>query len=181
METFAIEGRFRNSGGRAGIRQTARGRECSRMHCGTIANAIGKSKANAEPALQPVVLYDGGCGFCAGWIRFLLRADRKERFLFSARDSGYGRRALSRVGGPKPLPDSVMLLEGGWLYTESEAALRIARLLGFPWAVAAMFRVVPGFLRDAVYRLVARHRRRWPGSTQVCDEPGDAARRRFLE
>ena len=48
----------------------------------------------------------------------------------------------------------------GRVFTKSGAVLRVAIELGWPWRALAVFLVVPPPLRDAVYDLVARHRRR---------------------
>ena len=66
------------------------------------------------------------------------------------------------------------------MYSHSDAALRIARLLGFPWSLAAVGLIVPRFVRDAVYRFIARHRYRWFGREESCRVPTPALRARFL-
>jgi predicted DCC family thiol-disulfide oxidoreductase YuxK len=40
---------------------------------------------------------------------------------------------------------------------------------------------VPRFLRDPVYKLVARNRYRWFGRTEACRVPTPAIRARFLD
>ncbi|MEL7063535.1 MAG: DCC1-like thiol-disulfide oxidoreductase family protein, partial [Bacteroidota bacterium] len=54
------------------------------------------------------------------------------------------------------------------------------RRLGFPFALAWVFMLVPGFIRDAVYKVIARNRYRWFGKRDSCRLPTPAERARFL-
>ena len=78
------------------------------------------------------------------------------------------------------LPDSVVLIEDGRVYTRSTAALRIVRRLVFPWPLIYALMVVPRPLRDMVYDLIARHRYWWFGKRDACMVPTPEIRARFL-
>lgn len=77
-------------------------------------------------------------------------------------------------------PDSVVLVEGGRVYTHSAAVLRIAGRLGGIWRVALVGWLLPRAWRDALYRYVARHRYQWFGQQESCLLPTPALRTRFL-
>ncbi len=132
-----------------------------------------------------IVLFDGVCNLCDAAVQFVLDHDARGRFVFAALQSEEGRRVLARAGmtpgEPGADPDSIVLVEGGRAYERSDAALRIARGLGAPWSLAAVFLAVPRFLRDAVYRFVARRRYRWFGKKAACRVPTPSLRERFLE
>jgi predicted DCC family thiol-disulfide oxidoreductase YuxK len=134
------------------------------------------------PTSAPVVLFDGVCNLCNGTVQFLIDHDRDAHLRFAALQSEAGARVLQAHGRAVPTgdPDSVLLVAGGHVYSHSDAALRIARLLGFPWSLAAVALVVPRFVRDAVYRFIARHRYRWFGREESCRVPTPALRARFL-
>ena len=131
---------------------------------------------------HPVVLFDGVCNLCNGTVQFLIDHDKGERLRFAALQSEAGARVLQAHGRTAPTgdPDSVVLVEAGRVYDHSDAALRIARHLGFPWSLAAIGWVFPRFLRDAVYRFIARNRYRWFGREESCRVPTPALRARFL-
>ena len=76
--------------------------------------------------------------------------------------------------------DSFVYVKDGQFYTESTAALRVARDLGGAWSLLWGLMIVPRFLRDAVYRLVARNRYRVFGKQDVCIIPTPELRARFL-
>jgi predicted DCC family thiol-disulfide oxidoreductase YuxK len=127
-----------------------------------------------------VVLFDGVCNLCNGFVRFVIRRDRQARFKFGSLQSRGAKELLSRRSNSAAIPDSVVLWENGTVYTESSAALRIARMLGFPWSLAYALVIVPKKLRDAIYSLVARNRYRWFGKRDVCMIPTPDLRDRFL-
>jgi predicted DCC family thiol-disulfide oxidoreductase YuxK len=134
----------------------------------------------SDDADGPVVLFDGHCNLCNGAVRFVLEHDAAGTFRFAALQSEAGARLL-RGRGQVPAsadPESVVLVEGPEVHWRSDAALRIARRLDGAWPLAYGLVVVPRFIRDAIYRAVARRRYRWFGRTEVCrlSEPGHAGR-----
>jgi len=125
-----------------------------------------------------VLLFDGVCTLCNGFVRFVIERDPAGRFQFAPLQSAAAARLLG-VARP-PLPDSLVLLEEGRLFTRSTAALRVARGLRFPWPLVYAFVVVPRPVRDWVYDAVARNRYRWFGRRDVCMVPTPELRSRFL-
>jgi predicted DCC family thiol-disulfide oxidoreductase YuxK len=108
-----------------------------------------------------LVFYDGNCGLCHRYVRFLLAEDRGEGIRFSPLNSGIflGRVAEKDRAG---LPDSVVLLRGdGRLLCRSDAVLYLAGRLGGFWRGAGMVgALLPAGMRDAAYDAVARVRLR---------------------
>jgi predicted DCC family thiol-disulfide oxidoreductase YuxK len=125
-----------------------------------------------------IVLFDGVCNLCNAIVRFVVARDPHAHFQFAPLTSDTAGRALQGV--PPPGPETVVLVEDGRLYTRSDAALRIARRLTFPWPLAYGLIVVPKGLRDWLYDLVARHRYRWFGRRDSCPIPSPSIRDRFL-
>jgi predicted DCC family thiol-disulfide oxidoreductase YuxK len=128
-------------------------------------------------------LFDGVCNLCNGFVQFVISHDPAGHFHFAALQSEAGRALLAKHGhavAASTAPETVMLLEGGQLYTHSTAALRIARGLNWPWRGFSVALVLPRFLRDAIYRFVARHRYRWFGRQESCWLPTPELKARFL-
>jgi len=121
-----------------------------------------------------IVFYDGNCRLCSRSVRWVVRNDKGNRFTYSALPapvrSGINGRTeaagctVNRRGGA----DSVLLFLGGRWYERSSAVLQIALRLRFPWPLLGLFFIVPRFLRDAIYNLVARNRKRWFGEQLTC-------------
>jgi predicted DCC family thiol-disulfide oxidoreductase YuxK len=134
-----------------------------------------------EASPHPVLLFDGVCNLCNGSVQFILRRDPRARFRFASLQSAVGQRYLEELGVDRQAVDSVILVEGGRWYQESDAALRVVRILGGPWRVLGIFRMVPRPLRDRLYRLIARNRYRWFGKRETCWLPTPELRERFLD
>ncbi|MHC2991138.1 hypothetical protein OB13_05905 [Pontibacter sp. HJ8] len=128
----------------------------------------------------PIVFYDGTCGFCQASIQIALKYNKRQDLHFAALQSGLAEELVPQAQLPDPLPDSILFYENGQLYTESEAALRIARHLNFPWAALYYFRFIPLSFRNFVYRFIAKHRYRIAGRTEACMLPSPEERARFV-
>ena len=137
------------------------------------------------------MLFDGVCNFCDSSVNFIIERDREGYFLFAPLQSETGGTlaadhhikvaAAEDVSPNAEAIDSVILIENGRAYTHSAAALRIAKRLGFPWSIFSVFLIVPAFIRDAGYKLFARHRYRFFGKKDACMMPSPEVRGRFLD
>src|SRR5665213_2827796 len=127
-----------------------------------------------------VVLYDGVCVFCSRWIRFVVARDAEKRFRFTAIQSGYGTRLAKAFGIDPEDPDTNAVIHGGVATFKSDAALTVlSNLPGWGWTRG--LRVVPKFLRDGFYNLVARNRYRMFGKYDECFLPDAVMRARVME
>jgi predicted DCC family thiol-disulfide oxidoreductase YuxK len=139
--------------------------------------------AATRPAPHPgpsVIVFDDVCVLCSGWVRFLLPRDRARRFRFAAMQSQTGRALLTRHGIDPDDPVTFLLVDEGGAFTDSTAVLRILTSLGGVWRLAGAFYAVPRFIRDRLYRFVARRRYRWFGKRESCFVPAPEMRDRFL-
>jgi predicted DCC family thiol-disulfide oxidoreductase YuxK len=128
-----------------------------------------------------LILFDGVCNLCNGFVRFVIARDPGGTFQFGALQSAAARRVLELHDAPEALPDALVLVEEGALHWRSTAVLRIAKGLTFPWPLTYVLIAVPRPLRDAIYVLVARHRYRWFGQRDQCMVPTQELRSRFLD
>ena len=76
--------------------------------------------------------------------------------------------------------ETYMLIQDGVASFKSEATLRMAEGLGFPWSLAGIFRILPLGLRDRFYNWVARNRFRFFGRRTSCYRPDTQYAGRFL-
>lgn len=127
-----------------------------------------------------VIVFDGVCLLCSGWVRFLLNVDRRAIYRFAAMQSEAGRALLARHGLDADDPDSFLLVTPTRAWTDSDAIVQVLCGLGGMWRLAAALRAVPRGLRDPLYRLVARNRYRLFGRRATCAVPDAATRARFL-
>jgi predicted DCC family thiol-disulfide oxidoreductase YuxK len=126
-----------------------------------------------------VILYDGVCVLCSGWVRFVVKRDVARHFRFTPIQSPYGRALATKLGIDPDDPDTNAVVLGGRAFRRSDAALAVvATLPGWGWVRALRF--VPRPLRDAVYTLVARTRYQVFGRHQACDLGGSALADRVI-
>jgi predicted DCC family thiol-disulfide oxidoreductase YuxK len=131
--------------------------------------------------LSAVILFDGVCNLCNGFVQFVIARDPAAHFRFGPLQSEAAQRLIGAAQLPGPLPDSIVLVEDARVWTESSAALRVLGRLTFPWPLALVFVLVPPPVRNWVYRMVARNRYRWFGRREVCLVPTPELRNRFLD
>lgn len=131
--------------------------------------------------MRGTILFDGVCNLCNGFVRFVIARDSGARFRFAALTSPAAGALLQRNGVAAPIPDSIVLMEEGTAYFRSDAALRIARGLRFPWPLLYGFVLVPRAIRDRVYDFIAARRYRWFGRRDACMIPTPELKQRFLD
>ena len=129
---------------------------------------------------HPVVLFDGVCNLCNGLVQFIIPRDPEGRIHFAPLQSDAGKALLSGHGLPAGNLDSVVVVEGDDVYRKSDAAIRLAELLGWPYRAASVGKVVPKPLRDGLYDIVAANRYDVFGRKDQCMLPDDDVRDRFL-
>lgn len=130
---------------------------------------------------KPVVFFDGVCGLCNKSIDLILRIDRRGLVLFAPLQGALGQQTLNEHGIQGSDFNSMLLVEGGKVYTKSTAILRISRHLGGIWPLGLLLLIVPRPIRDVFYDIIARNRYRWFGKSESCRLPTPAERSRFLD
>jgi predicted DCC family thiol-disulfide oxidoreductase YuxK len=128
----------------------------------------------------PLILFDGVCNLCAWAVQFIIKRDPDAVFRFASLQSEMGRHLLAKHGIDPAQTDSFVLIEDDVAYTESTAALRVARHLKGAWPLCYSGILLPRLLRDPVYRFIARHRYRWFGKEESCMIPTPELRARFV-
>jgi predicted DCC family thiol-disulfide oxidoreductase YuxK len=129
---------------------------------------------------EPIILFDGVCNLCAWAVRFIIERDPKGYFHFASLQSDLGKSLLAKHEIDPANTDSFVLVENGIAYMESAAALRVARKLTLPWPLFFAGIILPPFVRDSIYRFIARHRYRWFGKQDSCMIPTPELRSRFV-
>ena len=123
---------------------------------------------NKEPKL---ILFDGVCNLCNGFVDFVIRRDPNKHFRFGTLQSEIGQATLKKLGLAATDFDTVLLVEGDTVWTRSNAALRVLRQLSGAWPLTYAFILVPRVVRDAVYTLIGNNRYRIFGKSSSCRVP----------
>ena len=133
------------------------------------------------PAPQFIVLFDGVCNLCNNSVQFILKRDKKKKFLFGSLQGEAGQQLLEKFRLPTDNFHSFVLVEGDRVYTQSTAALRMAKHLKRGWQLLYGFIILPKLLRDGIYQWIARNRYKWFGKRDTCRIPTPAEKARFLD
>ncbi len=131
--------------------------------------------------LGPVLLYDGECGLCTRSVQFVLDHNGADDISFAALQSSIAAELCEPYGIDPTDLTSLVFIDAGKAYRMSDSTARIASHLDWPWRVGSNLRFIPRVVRDAGYRLVARHRLRLGFSKDACRLPTTEERARFLD
>ncbi len=128
--------------------------------------------------IRPIILFDGYCNFCSSTIDFIIKYDKKKKFLFAASQQGAGLKLVEEYKLQNV--DSVILIYKSNVYRYSTAILKICWLLGSPFNFFAAFLIVPPLFRNLIYKWIAKNRYNWFGKRSVCRMPNQKEMDRFL-
>ena len=129
---------------------------------------------------KAIVLFDGHCNLCNGSVQFIILRDKKGYFNFCSLQSEAGQALLEKHQLSKTELNSLVLIENEKAYRQSTAALRIAKKLDGSWPLFYGFIIVPPFIRNFFYNLIAKNRYRLFGKKDECMLPRPEWRERFL-
>lgn len=106
------------------------------------------------------IFYDGDCGLCHAAIRFITKRMPSQCTFRFAPLAGVTFQETVPEGDREDLPDSIVVQTStGDLLIRSEASIYIMMRLGPGWRwLGGMSSLVPRWLGDAIYDLVARNR-----------------------
>jgi predicted DCC family thiol-disulfide oxidoreductase YuxK len=128
----------------------------------------------------PVILFDGVCNLCSGSVQFILKQDKENKFQFASLQSAFGQKILTQFNLPPDNFNSFILFQDGKIFTRSTAALKMfSQLNGWKWI--KIFGIIPEFLRNAVYNVIAKNRYKWFGKKEECWMPTPELKARFLD
>lgn len=133
-----------------------------------------------------LVLYDGVCGLCDRSVQFILRHDKRDRFRFATLQGGTGSEVARKHGiDPTQLSSFVLILdfEGDreTAMTKGRAGMRVLWELGGAWRLLGWLSILPSWLVDPFYNLVAKNRYRLFGKLEACRIPNPAERAKFVD
>lgn len=130
---------------------------------------------------QPVVLFDGVCNLCNGAVQWLILHDPNSKLRFASLQSDFGQSILKKNKLNTIDFNSFILVEGEKIWLKSNAALQVVRHLGGAWAWLGVLQIIPTFIRDFFYNIIAKNRYRWFGKKDECWLPTPELRARFLK
>ncbi len=128
-----------------------------------------------------IILFDGICNLCTGWVSFVYKRDIAGRFKFVSVQSETGKQLLKWCGLPIDHFETMVCIENGQAYFKSDAFLKIIKYLSLPWPyLSSIGSLVFKPVRDWLYSRIAQNRYRLFGKRSTCMIPGGQLANRFL-
>ncbi|MBX4963981.1 thiol-disulfide oxidoreductase DCC family protein [Rhizobium binae] len=128
---------------------------------------------------RPLIVFDGECVFCSGWVKFALKHDRQRRYRFLAAQTPLGQALYRHYGLDSRDYETNILIDKGRAFFKSDGSIRMVAGLGFPYSLVKLFRLMPRRAADAIYEFIARNRLKIAGR-QSCMVPTPEQRSRFI-
>ncbi len=128
-----------------------------------------------------ILLFDGECNLCNSTVQFVIKRDKLNRFSFATLQSKTGQQILKNHSLSQSGFDSFILMENNNLHQKSTVALKVAKKLGGGWKLFYIFIIVPKFIRDFVYSLIAINRYKIFGKSSKCMIPTPELKEKFLD
>ncbi|GGW64012.1 putative DCC family thiol-disulfide oxidoreductase YuxK [Winogradskyella epiphytica] len=134
------------------------------------------------PKDKQLILFDGVCNLCNSSVLYVIKRDKKDKFLFAPLQSDIGKSVIKIFKINTVETDSILLYnpKTNSLNTKSTAALLIAKHLGFPTNVLTVFLLTPTFIRNWVYNIIAKNRYKWFGKKESCMIPTPELQSKFI-
>ncbi|MFZ9888947.1 MAG: thiol-disulfide oxidoreductase DCC family protein [Myxococcota bacterium] len=127
-----------------------------------------------------ILFFDGECVMCNGIVAFVAAHDKERCFAFASLQGETAAAFQTRYPSFPRTVDTVVFFDDGQIRLRSAAAFAAARHLDAPWRWLSLFGLLPTWLTDLGYRLIARYRLRWFGRTESCWVPPPEDRQRLL-
>lgn len=128
-----------------------------------------------------VIVFDGVCVLCNGWIKFVLRFDHNKDFQFIIAQSELGETIYSALGLKSDDYETFIVVTDNKISTKLDGVFALFHKLGWPWRILSFGRILPQPLKNVCYSLVAKNRYAIFGKRDVCILPTPEIKARFLD
>ncbi|QXP73905.1 DCC1-like thiol-disulfide oxidoreductase family protein [Tenacibaculum sp. HL-MS23] len=133
------------------------------------------------PKDKEIILFDGVCNFCNNTVLWIIRFDKKNKFVFASLQSDIGKKITNHLGIDTLKIDAIILYAPNISYEiKSTAALKIMNKFGGFWKLTQVFLFIPEGIRNIVYDFIAKNRYNWFGKKDACMIPSKNIRDKFL-
>ena len=129
---------------------------------------------------QNLILFDGVCNLCNGFVQFVIRHDKKKKFKFSSLQSSFSQVLIAENYPELKEMKTIAYITNGEMMVRSTAALYILKDLGGIFSLTFGAMIIPAFIRDFFYNWLSARRYKFFGKSAVCMVPTAELRERFL-
>jgi predicted DCC family thiol-disulfide oxidoreductase YuxK len=137
-------------------------------------------EAPSADASRPLIVFDGVCVLCSGFVRMVVRLDRQNRFRFATAQSPFGEALFQKYGLRTDSYETNLVIIDGAAFTRLDSFVAVMSELGWPWRAAKLLLLLPRPLRDWLYERIAKNRYALFGRKDSCDIPSAQLRSRMI-
>lgn len=127
-----------------------------------------------------IVLFDGVCNLCNGFVQFVLKKDVSNQIKFGSLESKVGKELLKKFEIDTCRIDSIVFISNEKVFVKSQAVFMILKLLDQPWKGFVVFQYFPRKLNDFIYDVIAKNRYNIFGKKNRCWIPTKELQSKFL-
>lgn len=131
--------------------------------------------------MDKMILFDGLCNLCNDSVQFIIKHDKLGVFKFASLQSESGKALLRKYNLLSSNIDSIVFIRDNRYYLKSTAVIYILKDLRGGWGLLFGFIVIPRFIRDFFYDLIAKTRYKLFGKKESCMLPDEKVKERFLD
>lgn len=128
-----------------------------------------------------IILFDGLCNLCSGFVQFVLKNEKHKNILFTSLQSKVGQVILRENGLKSNTINTIIFIENEKVFTKSKAVLKIMSYMKYPWKSMAILNLVPSKISDLIYDFISKYRYRVLGKKDTCWMPTQELKARFLD
>ena len=129
---------------------------------------------------KKIILFDGVCNLCNSSVNLVIDRDKNDSFRLAALQSEIGILLCNKYEINTATTDSIILIDKDKVFLKSTAALRIAKYLSGGYFLLYLFIIVPAFIRNWIYDIIAKNRYKWYGKRDSCRMPTPELQKKFL-
>lgn len=118
---------------------------------------------------KPFIFFDGECPFCNKTVNYILKHRSADNFYVAPLQ---GTTANERLSADLRALDTLIYMQNDKVYTYSSAALKAIAKIGGIHKLILVFWIVPKFIRDAVYKVIAKNRKKLISSCSLDETAG---------
>tara|TARA_X000000950_G_C13799426_1_gene612889 strand:+ start:115 stop:516 length:402 start_codon:yes stop_codon:yes gene_type:complete len=129
---------------------------------------------------NPIVIFDGDCAFCNKSVMLILKKDKTQSIEVCSNQSEKGKELLKKYKIKVDTNSTIIYIIDEKVYFKSSAALSISKKLKGGYPLLYIFILIPRFIRDGVYDLIAKHRKKIIKGNYSCEFVEDEAIRKRI-
>lgn len=129
---------------------------------------------------KPIIVFDGHCVLCSRWAQTVIKHDTDKRLRLLAAQTPLGEALYFHYGLKSKDYDTNLLIQDGRVRVKSDGSIAMCEIMGGPWTLFSILRIIPRPICDVAYGFIAKRRLRWFGEKDVCFLPPPNAKDRFL-